>query len=499
MSPEIIAGRYVVLRAVGRGGMGTVWLCRDEVLGREVAVKQVGTLPGESVPDLARALREARSSAALHHPHVVSVFDAIEADDHIWLVMEYVPGETLSQLIAREGRLDPERVAAIGAQVADGLAAAHKRGTVHRDVKPGNVLISGDTAKISDFGISRTHGDDQLTRSGVVMGTPLYFSPELARGGDPTPADDVWALGATLYTAVEGVPPIADRRNAIATLAAIAETRPPLPEHGAFLIYPIGRMLDPDPTSRWSMADAAHALRRLHEQHRPAGTLALTGDVEPLPPAAPVPTDPADAGATPSTADVGTATGGAAAVGTAPERDRRSRLPLLAGALLLLLLIGITGAVLLGRDGSDPSPSTGSDKQSASSNKSAPPSSSATTSPSQSPTESSSSAAKPPTSAAGAAQGVADYYALLPGNTRRAWGMLGEDAQAQAGGYDSYVGFWRTIDDVSVGEVSADGDVVTAQLTYTTDRGREDETRQFEVQRTGGDWVITKDLGAVSS
>ena len=104
------------------------------------------------MPDLARALREARSSAALHHPHVVSVFDAIEADDHIWLVMEYVPGETLSQLIAREGRLDPERVAAIGAQVADGLAAAHARGTVHRDVKPGNVLIAGDTAKISDFG-----------------------------------------------------------------------------------------------------------------------------------------------------------------------------------------------------------------------------------------------------------------------------------------------------------------------------------------------------------
>ena len=109
----------------------------------------------------------------------------IEADDHIWLVMEYVAGETLSQLIAREGRLDPQRVAAIGAQVAGGLAAAHERGTVHRDVKPGNVLIAGDTAKISDFGIARTHGDDQLTRSGLVMGTPLYFSPELARGGGP--------------------------------------------------------------------------------------------------------------------------------------------------------------------------------------------------------------------------------------------------------------------------------------------------------------------------
>ena len=179
------------------------------------------------------------------------------------------------------------------------------------------------------------------------------------------------------------MPPIADRRNAIATLAAIAETRPPLPEHGAFLIYPIGRMLDPDPASRWSMADAAHALRRLHEQHRPPGTLAMTGDVEPVPPAAPVlaaqrTQHDADRRGRPQrpARDVGTAPG-TADVGTPPERDRRSRLPLLAGALLLLLLTGITGAVLLDRDGSDPSPSTGSDKATASPKKSAPPSTSA--------------------------------------------------------------------------------------------------------------------------
>ncbi len=495
MAPEIIAGRYVVLRAVGRGGMGTVWLCRDELLGREVAVKQVGVLPGESVPDLARALREARSSAALHHPHVVSVFDAVEADDHIWLVMEYVPGETLSQLVARDGRLDPERVAAIGAQVADGLAAAHARGTVHRDVKPGNVLVAGDTAKISDFGIARTTGDDQLTRTGLVMGTPLYFSPELARGADPSPAADVWALGATLYTAVEGVPPIADRGNAIATLAAIAETRPPHPEHAAFLTEPIGRMLDPDPASRWTMADAAHSLRRLHERHRPPGTLATTVDVEPAstaPRAAPV-------------------AAGAAAAGTSPGRDRRSRWPLLVGVLLLLLVTGVAGAVLLDRAGPDPSTGTGSGTESPSPEQSASPSTSATASTSQSPRESSSSppsrpsstppssTATPPTSAPGAARTVTDYYALLPEDTRSAWEMLGQDAQAQAGGYDSYVGFWRTIDDVSVGAVSADGDVVTARLTYTTDRGQENETRQLEVERAGDAWLITEDLGPGSS
>src|SRR5688500_6955682 len=163
MALERIAGRYRVERAAGRGGMGTVWLCTDEVLGRQVAVKQVGTLPGETTLDLARAMREARSSAALNHRNVVSVYDAVEEGDHIWLVMEYVQGRTLAELVAEEGALSPEQVARIGAQVADGLAAAHARGTIHRDVKPGNILVGDDgTAKISDFGIARTTGDAQV-------------------------------------------------------------------------------------------------------------------------------------------------------------------------------------------------------------------------------------------------------------------------------------------------------------------------------------------------
>ncbi len=173
-----------------------------------MAVKQIGALPGEAA-DLARALREARSSAALQHPNVVSVFDAIDEGETIWLVMEYVPSRTLSQLVRDDGPLDPRRAAALGAQVADGLALAHERGTVHRDVKPGNVLVrEGDHAKISDFGIARSNTDDEhRTQTGLMTGTPAYFSPELARGADPAPASDVWALGATLYAAVEGHPP----------------------------------------------------------------------------------------------------------------------------------------------------------------------------------------------------------------------------------------------------------------------------------------------------
>ncbi len=182
MTPTVIADRYRVDRAVGRGGMGTVWLCTDEVLGRTVAVKQVGHAPGESTPDLARALREARSAAALNHPNVVSIYDALDEGDEIWLVMEYVPSRNLSEIMKAEGPLDPARVAWIGAQVADGLAAAHLRGTIHRDVKPGNILVAdNDHAKISDFGIARTMGDSQLTQTGMVTGTPGYFSPALAR------------------------------------------------------------------------------------------------------------------------------------------------------------------------------------------------------------------------------------------------------------------------------------------------------------------------------
>src|SRR3954447_26718389 len=133
MAPQTIAGRYDVERAIGRGGMGTVWLCCDRRLRRHVAVKQVGTLPGETAPDLARAMREARSSAALNHPHVVSIYDIVEEDDHIWLVMEYVASRTLAQVIAQDGALSPEAAVGIGAQIAEALAATHAAGTIHRD------------------------------------------------------------------------------------------------------------------------------------------------------------------------------------------------------------------------------------------------------------------------------------------------------------------------------------------------------------------------------
>ena len=356
MAPQTIAGRYHLQRAVGRGGMGTVWLGRDELLGREVAVKQVGTLPGDSTPALARALREARSSAALNHRNVVSIFDAVQDGDQIWLVMEYVPSRTLSQILAEDGPMPPERAAWIGAQVADGLAAAHARGTIHRDVKPGNILVTeDDLAKIGDFGISRTHGDAQLTQTGLVIGTPAYFSPELARGEDPTPAADVWALGATMYAAVEGHPPYPEQANPIAMLTAIAASQPPRPEHAGFLTRPIARMLDPDPRSRWSMADAAHALQQLADQHALGDTREATAAFA----------GPAGASADPKTQAAARDPEAPAAAGdhesrtdesdsNPGDRDGRGSRSVVVGALVLLALATVAALILLKNPWTDP-------------------------------------------------------------------------------------------------------------------------------------------------
>jgi hypothetical protein len=261
MQPELIAGRYQVLRAIGRGGMGTVWLCRDQVLGRDVAVKQIGALPGESATETKRAMREARSAAALNHPNAVAVYDVVKHEGRPWLVMEYVDGQTLADEISRDGQLSPQRVADIGAQLAGALARAHERRIVHRDIKPGNVLIDkAGRPKISDFGIARGHGDEQLTQVGFITGTPGYLSPELARGGDPHPASDVWALGATLYTAVEGQPPYEPRSNPIALLRAIATERPRPMTHAGALGPAIDAMMDADPACRWDMATSAKRL-----------------------------------------------------------------------------------------------------------------------------------------------------------------------------------------------------------------------------------------------
>ena len=500
-SPTIIAGRYRVLEEAGRGGMGSVWRCVDERLGREVAVKQVGRLPGESVTDQARALREARSSAALNHTNVVSIYDAIAEDDHLWLVMEYVPGRTLGQIVREEGPLPPARVAWIGAQVADGLAAAHERGTVHRDVKPGNVLVrDDDQAKISDFGIARTMGDDTLTQTGMVSGTPAYFAPEIARGGDPTPASDVWALGATLFTAVEGHPPYDSNPNALALLATIAAEEPAQPQRAGPLTEPIRRMLDRDPAARWSMTDVAHALHAVHDEKAPAADTredpqALAAPV----PVEPEPVEPAEPAAAP--APPVTAPAAPAAPAPEPPRRRRGGLALLAAGLVALLVVVIGALLLLGGDPADtptaddptsesgPSPEESTEESPSDTPAAAPeePESSAETDPS--PSEPTSSTAQV---AAGGSRSafVEDYYAVLPEDTETGYSMLSPSYQAELS-YGDYDGFWSTIDDVVVEDTAPGGpNAVDVTLLYN---GEEEEVRRIYLERGSDGWLISGD------
>ena len=486
MQPDLIGGRYRVERAIGQGGMGTVWLCRDETLHRAVAVKQVGLLPGESVTDSARALREARSSAALSHRNVVTVFDVVEENGAIWLVMEHVPGRSLSEIIKEDGPLEPATVAAIGAQVADGLAAAHAAGTMHRDVKPGNVLIRDDgVAKISDFGIARTAGDPALTQSGFLTGTPSYFSPELARGAEPGPGSDVWALGATLYAAVEGRSPYPQQKNPVAVLHDITSGQPPRPQRAGFLEPTLLRMMDRDPGSRWSIADAAHSLHRLADEHTPEKTRENTLGAPAATQAQASPSEPA---AEPTPAPT-----------PAPAYDgdrRRSRGAVYAALAVAALLVVVGGiAFAASQRGDSPSDTAAGDSGSSTPSTSTTPSKSPSSSPKSSPSKQGKTSSSSSGTGLGAQRAfLRDYFSKAPGGTDAGWALLTPDFQKRVG-RTSYNGFWRTIDSVQVDKVtSAGSDTVDATLTYRrTDGSTVTEPHRLVLDRSGDGYLIDRD------
>jgi eukaryotic-like serine/threonine-protein kinase len=259
-----VGGRYALVERIGSGAMGVVWLARDELLDREVAVKQLRW------PDLgadrvevakARAMREARNAARLQHPDAISVFDVVVEDDRPWLVMEYLPSRSLAGLLAERGGLSPDEAARIGGRVAAALAAAHAAGIVHRDVKPSNVLIGHDgTVKLTDFGISRAAGDGTLTDSGMITGTPAYLAPEVARGEQPDPASDVFSLGATLYAAIEGQSPHGVSDNNFGLLYRAAAGRIEPPTRSGALTGVLTRLLAADPAERPTAVGAVELL-----------------------------------------------------------------------------------------------------------------------------------------------------------------------------------------------------------------------------------------------
>jgi serine/threonine protein kinase len=223
---DVVAGRYRLIERLGVGSMGEVWRATDTELGRDVALKRA--LDATSADDAERLRREARAAAGVHHPNVVTLFDVVEHGGQRWLVMEFVPARSLADLVAADGPLPPVEVAALGASLASALAAVHAAGVVHRDVKPGNVLVRSDgQPKLGDFGISRSWSDETLASSAMVVGTPAYLAPEVAAGGPPTQPADVFGLGATLITALTGETPYGEADNAWATLRRAA-AGPPL-------------------------------------------------------------------------------------------------------------------------------------------------------------------------------------------------------------------------------------------------------------------------------
>jgi hypothetical protein len=267
MSPEtrdVLRDRYELLERLGRGGMGEVWRARDRVLGREVAVKEVAfpeELQGAQRSSMqTRVLREAQAAAAITHQGVVTVYDVVQEEGRAYIVMELVQGESLAHRVGREGPLPPERAAEIGRQVGAVLEAAHHRGIVHRDVKPGNVMVTEHGAvKLADFGIATLRDQTSLTMSGQIFGSPQYMAPEQARGDQAVPATDVWGLGATLFFAVEGRPPF-QRDHPLATLTAVmSEDLPPMPNAGP-LRPVIEAFLRKDPQDRPSTAQAVATL-----------------------------------------------------------------------------------------------------------------------------------------------------------------------------------------------------------------------------------------------
>ncbi len=477
MQPEVIAGRYRVVEAIGRGGMGTVWLCLDEVLGRRVAVKQIGEVPGDETDGVARAMREARLAASLNHPNAVSVYDVVEHDDHPWLVMEYVEAKNLAQLITQYGRLPVPQVAAIAAQVADALNAAHRAGIVHRDVKPSNILVdSRGHAKITDFGIARGHNDPQLTRTGMLTGTPAYFSPELARGKAPSAGSDVWALGATIYHAVEGQPPYGLSENTISTLYRIGTEQPRPPQYAGALRPALDHMLDPDPSTRWHMPEAA---RRLAEIAWGPGAVANdTGDRTNLINLAPTygvaESHPAEAWTGPQPAYV------AGPTPVQPKKKNSSALLITVFAIVIAAIVAVGGYVIIDHNksaqaGNTSSPvkkssSAAASTKSASSQSAGPSKTSAPSTTSTSPQKPSESQ-KPPPPDPGVAMSafVSMYYGLLPDNPTDAFGYLAPSMQNN-GGLSGYQKFWATIASVSVSNTNVDPVAGTVTFDVVYDR-----------------------------
>ncbi|MFD7461997.1 MULTISPECIES: serine/threonine-protein kinase [unclassified Streptomyces] len=351
---RLIAGRYRLLSPLGEGGMGTVWRARDEVLHREVAVKEVRAPAGLYGTDVermyARLEREAWAAARITDRNVVTVYDVATEDGRPWIVMELVRGISLAELLDAEGPLTPRRAAHIGAEVLAALRSAHAAGVLHRDVKPANVLLSNDgRVVLTDFGIAMVEGSSALTMTGEVVGSPEFLAPERALGRTPGPESDLWSLGVLLYAAVEGSSPFR-HDTPLSTLRAVVDEELPPPRRAGPLAPVIEGLLRKDPAERLPADRAEQDLRVIGAGGSPRADTAPTTPVAPYPQTVAASTAPPRQPSASSTAPLPE---------PPPPRDRRGVLAVVAGLVVLALALGGLAYALVNRDGGDGGGSAG--------------------------------------------------------------------------------------------------------------------------------------------
>ena len=340
----ILGGRYRLVDRIAAGGMGTVWEAEDTVLHRRVAVKLLSESLGTDPAFVERFRREARAAAGLSHPNIAGVFDYGEEGDTPFLVMELIRGETLADRIAREGRLPTDEAALIAADVADALQAAHDAGVIHRDVKPGNVMLEdGGRVRVMDFGIAAASWATPITATGTTLGTAGYLAPERGAGERATAASDVYSLGCMLFEMLAGSPPFTGD-SPVAVAAAHARKAPPpirrlVPDVPPALASACERALSKDPGARPAAAAFAQQLRTgtgALEESSPEAGVAPTQVIGVPTPTAVLPT------AEPSSA----------------ARRRRARVLILVAGLVALAGLGILLAALIGPSTSGREPAT---------------------------------------------------------------------------------------------------------------------------------------------
>ncbi|MEP6599206.1 MAG: protein kinase [Actinomycetota bacterium] len=512
---DLVAGRYRLMERVASGGMGVVWRGWDERLHRAVAIKELLLHPGldpvAAGQAARRAMREGRITARLQHPHAIPVYDVVEHDGRPCLIMEYLPSRSLQDLLDERGTLTVAEVATIGSQIAGALTAAHRAGIVHRDVKPANVLLSADgNAKLTDFGISRALGDGTLTQSGMLTGTPAYLSPEVAKGASADFPSDVFSLGSTLYTALEGQPPFGMQGNPIVVLHRVASGQLVPPRRCGPLTALILAMLQRDPSARPTMAQVEQALVTAASGVDPVGSDPAVSDSSPtqlLTRPSMTPATRESSQPPPFSTPVGKA-----AVAPLPRRPRHTRgLPVAVAVAILLAVGGVIAALIVtsrgGTKAAGPStprhtvgaPTSATIRSAARKPKG---SAAAPTTAQLPPGVGSLSSLASPNERPGSLPRdvIINYYGLVPNNLSQAWTQLTPSYQNESGGFAAYQRFWNSIASVTATDVTTQGDgSVQATITYVYDNGKVVEERTSFGLADDGDQLKISSTAVLSS